>query len=90
MADTSQPAGQAAAGAQTPASPSRDEIVAAFTRQRAHQWNVRRRTPAERVGKLQDLKRAIVAHREALLDAMHEDFRKNRSEAGRCRRFSSC
>ena len=79
--DTSQTAGQAAAGARTPTSPSRDEIVAAFTRQRAHQWNVRRRTPAERVRKLQDLKRAIVAHREALLDAMHQDFRKNRSEA---------
>ena len=75
MAQTSPPA------ARTLPSPSREEIAAAFARQRAHQWIVRKRTAAERVRKLRDLKGAIVAHREALLDAMHEDFRKNRSEA---------
>ena len=62
-------------------SPSRDAILAAFERQQAHQWTIRRRSAAERVQKLKDLKRAIVADREAILDAMHADFRKNRSEA---------
>jgi aldehyde dehydrogenase (NAD+) len=59
----------------------RDEIVRIFERQRAHQWTVRGRTSAERVETLRALKRAIVSHREAILDAMHEDFRKNRTEA---------
>jgi aldehyde dehydrogenase (NAD+) len=61
--------------------PSREAILAAFERQQAHQWTIRRRTAAERIQKLKDLKRAIVANREAILDAMHADFRKNRSEA---------
>lgn len=60
---------------------SRAEIAAAFARQREHQWVVRARTAAERIRKLRELKRAIVANREAILDAMHGDFRKNRTEA---------
>jgi aldehyde dehydrogenase (NAD+) len=60
---------------------SAPEIQAAFRAQQAHQWAVRARPAAERVGKLRDLKRSIVAHREEILDAMHADFRKNRSEA---------
>jgi aldehyde dehydrogenase (NAD+) len=65
----------------TPPAWSREDLVRAFERQRAHQWAVRRRTPAERVETLRGLKRAIVARREDLLDAMHADFRKNRTEA---------
>lgn len=80
MADViSMPAAMAAGVAD--AAPSREEIAAVFARQRAHQWTVRRTTAAERVAKLQRLKRSIVSHREAILDAMHADFRKNRSEA---------
>jgi aldehyde dehydrogenase (NAD+) len=57
------------------------DIDSVFERQRAHRWEVRRRTAAERVARLRQLKRAIVARREEILDAMHADFRKNRSEA---------
>jgi len=57
------------------------DIDALFARQRAHQWSVRRRTADERVARLRQLKAAIVARREDILDAMHADFRKNRSEA---------
>ena len=83
MADTLPPSNRlavAVAGDEAN-SPSRDAILAAFERQQAHQWTIRRRSAAERVQKLKDLKRAIVADREAILDAMHADFRKNRSEA---------
>jgi aldehyde dehydrogenase (NAD+) len=59
---------------------SHDEILALFARQQTHQWVIRKRSATERVQKLNDLKRAIVRHREAILDAMHADFRKNRSE----------
>ena len=52
-----------------------------FARQQVHQWSVRESTAAERVEKLRRLKAAIVSHREDILDAMHGDFRKNRSEA---------
>jgi aldehyde dehydrogenase (NAD+) len=57
------------------------DLDAAFRRQQAHQWSVRRRSAAERVATLKKLKEAIVSHREAILDGMHADFRKNRSEA---------
>jgi aldehyde dehydrogenase (NAD+) len=52
-----------------------------FARHRAHQWTVRASSGAERVEKLRRLKASIVSNREAILDAMHADFRKNRSEA---------
>ena len=58
-----------------------EAIIARFRSQQAHQWKVRQRPVSERVRKLKELKRAIVAHREEILDAMHADFRKNRSEA---------
>jgi aldehyde dehydrogenase (NAD+) len=61
--------------------PSPEHIRALFERQRVHQWTVRKRSATERVARLRDLKRAIVARREEILDAMHADFRKNRSEA---------
>ena len=60
---------------------SPDRIQVAFDRHRAVQWTLRRRSAADRAAKLAELKRAIVARREALLDAMHADFRKHRSEA---------
>ena len=59
----------------------RERIAAAFERQRAHQWIVRGRSAAERVQKLRALKRAIVAHRDEILDGMFHDFRKSRTEA---------
>ena len=58
-----------------------EDLQTAFERQRANQWAVRTRSAAERVARLRELKRAIVRHRDAVLDAMHADFRKNRSEA---------
>ena len=57
------------------------DVESVFARQRAHQWTVRATTAAARVQKLRRLKATIVTHREAILDAMHADFRKNRSEA---------
>ena len=56
-------------------------VHAAFERQRLHQWAVRQRSAGQRVARLRELKRAIVRHREQILEAMHADFRKNRSEA---------
>jgi len=60
---------------------SRETILSLFQRQQTHQWVIRKRSPDERVRKLKDLKRAIVRHRESILDAMYADFRKNRTEA---------
>ena len=84
MADHS--SGMVARASETPVDPPfattpMVAVEATFRRQQAHQWIVRRRTPEERVAKLKALKRAIVSRREAILDAMHADFRKNRSEA---------
>ena len=58
-----------------------EAILARFKSQQAHQWKIRQRPVSERVRKLKELKRAIVSHREEILDAMYADFRKNRSEA---------
>ena len=58
-----------------------ESLQVAFERQRANQWPVRKRPAAERVARLRELKRAIVGRRDDVLDAMHADFRKNRSEA---------
>jgi aldehyde dehydrogenase (NAD+) len=57
------------------------ELAAAFRRQQAHQWTMRRRSAAERVARLKALKRAIVSRRDAILDGLYADLRKNRSEA---------
>lgn len=83
MADPRSPSGgpSTAVLATDTTGPSPAAIRAAFDRQKAHQWVVRRRPAAERVAKLKALKRAIVAHREAILDGMYADFRKHRSEA---------
>jgi aldehyde dehydrogenase (NAD+) len=64
-----------------PASGSTPPETVLFLQQQRHHPNVRRRTASERVDALKRLKRAIVSRREAVLDAMHADFRKNRSEA---------
>jgi aldehyde dehydrogenase (NAD+) len=56
-------------------------IGEAFERHRAHQWTVRARPAAERKRRLQALLSAIVARRETLFEAMHADFRKNRTES---------
>ena len=60
---------------------SAEAILARFRSQQDHQWKIRQRPVQERVRKLKELKRAIVSHREEILDAMYADFRKNRSEA---------
>jgi aldehyde dehydrogenase (NAD+) len=60
---------------------SAERVLALFRSQQAHQWTIRQRPIEERIRKLKALKRSIVAHREEILDAMHADFRKNRSEA---------
>jgi aldehyde dehydrogenase (NAD+) len=52
-----------------------------FALQRARRWEIGRAPAKGRVEKLRRLKKAIVAHREELLAAMHADFRKPRSEA---------
>ena len=71
MATEGQPAGSFSAEA----------IRGLFRKQQSYQWQIRQRPVIERVRKLKELKRAIVGHREEILDAMHADFRKNRSEA---------
>lgn len=67
------------AGAPPALSP--EAIRSLFLRQQAHQWKIRQSSAAERVEKLKSLKRAISRRRGEILDAMHADFRKNRSEA---------
>ncbi len=75
-------AGGTTAGEHPAAGPTSPEaILARFRAQQAHQWQLRQRPVTERVRRLKELKRAIIAHREEILDAMQADFRKNRSEA---------
>ena len=57
-----------------------EAIRQAFERHRAHQWTLRRRQADARAATLTALKHAIAAHREALMEAMHADFSKNRTE----------
>jgi aldehyde dehydrogenase (NAD+) len=70
-----------AGGLEVPLPDEHARVDTVLERMRRHQWTVRRRGAAERVARLRALKRAIVARREEILDAMHADFRKNRSEA---------
>jgi aldehyde dehydrogenase (NAD+) len=55
-------------------------VRAVFDTQRAHRWTMARTTAAERIARLERLKAAIVARREALAEAIHADFRKPRAE----------
>ncbi len=51
-----------------------------FEAQRAHRWTMARTTAAERIARLQKLRAALIARREALAEAIHRDFRKPRAE----------
>jgi aldehyde dehydrogenase (NAD+) len=51
-----------------------------FRRQRQNQAAVRASSAPDRIAKLRNLKRAISAHREELVAAMQEEFRKPRME----------
>lgn len=59
---------------------SPDALAHAFARHRAHLPELRRRPAAGRAAALRALKQAIVARREALMEAMHADFGKHRTE----------
>jgi len=81
MGDAASTGGTAAEGRSVTQSSLPEAILARFRSQQSHQWKIRQRPVSERVRKLKELKRVIVAHREEILDAMYADFRKNRSEA---------
>ncbi|MFI5350481.1 MAG: aldehyde dehydrogenase family protein [Elusimicrobiota bacterium] len=52
-----------------------------FEAQRLNRWNVARTSAEERIAKLRRLRDALVAQRERLHKALHDDFRKNPGEA---------
>jgi aldehyde dehydrogenase (NAD+) len=66
-----------------PATVTFDEaaLLDVFRRQHAHKWAMAQRPAADRVDRLRALKRAIARHRDAILQAMHDDFRKSRTES---------
>jgi len=51
-------------------------IQAAFQAQRANRWVMSRTTTAERIARLKRLREAIIARRDELAEAIHQDFRK--------------
>ncbi|WP_141328887.1 aldehyde dehydrogenase family protein [Myxococcus sp. AB025B] len=51
-------------------------LRAAFDALRANRWTLSRTTAAERVAKLKRLREAIIARRDELAEAIHQDFRK--------------
>jgi aldehyde dehydrogenase (NAD+) len=57
-----------------------DELRRVFERQQAKRWEIAATGARERVQKLARLRDAIVARREALSEAMHQDFRKSAAE----------
>lgn len=52
-----------------------------FSLQQAHRWMVAQGTARDRIARLDRLRTAIVAHREAACEAMWQDFRKPAPEA---------
>ncbi|MGA9520298.1 MAG: aldehyde dehydrogenase family protein [Myxococcaceae bacterium] len=69
----------------TGAGPFTDEEIISdarriFELQRKHRWEMARTTPAERVARLERLRKAVLQHRDELARAVHEDFRKHASE----------
>ncbi len=52
-----------------------------FALQRAHKWNVKNSTAAERKARLLRLKKAVLANADAIRHALQEDLRKPRAEA---------
>ncbi|MBI1860064.1 MAG: aldehyde dehydrogenase family protein [Deltaproteobacteria bacterium] len=57
-----------------------EAIQEVFDLQGKNRWTVANSTAEERVAKLRRLKTAIIADREAIASAMHQDFRKSRVE----------
>jgi aldehyde dehydrogenase (NAD+) len=55
-------------------------LAALFDAQREHRWTMAKTTAAERVERLERLKREIVARASELYDAIHADFRKHAAE----------
>ncbi|NMO16012.1 aldehyde dehydrogenase family protein [Pyxidicoccus fallax] len=55
-------------------------VQEAFDRLQARRWDVARRDAKERLARLEKLQQLILARREALADAIHQDFRKPRAE----------
>ena len=60
--------------------PTDRTIEELFSAQRAHHAEVKRTTAAERAAKLGRLRDAIVARKDAIRDAIHQDFRKSPTE----------
>ncbi len=56
------------------------ELSRVFALQKAHQWNVKASTAAERKAKLAKLKAAVEAHADAIVAAVLEDTRKPEAE----------
>src|SRR5690606_935087 len=56
------------------------EIARVFELQRAHQWDVKATTAAERKAKLQKLKAAVEARADEIVAAVLEDTRKPEGE----------
>jgi len=52
-----------------------------FAAQRAHKWSVKNSSAAERCGKLERLKAAVLAHGPQIRRALYEDLRKPEAEA---------
>lgn len=60
---------------------NRQEIKSLFEAQQAHQYEVARSTARERIAKLKRLKKALLARRQAIRDAVYADFKKPAAEA---------
>ena len=56
------------------------DIERIFSLQRAHQWETKASTAAERKAKLQRLKAAVEAHAEEIIAAVGQDTRKPANE----------
>ncbi len=57
--------------------PTQDEIQTVFTAQRQHQWVMRRTTAAQRIERLQKLRKAIENHADDIKAALFKDLRKS-------------
>ncbi len=57
-----------------------DRIQEIFAAQKQHQYAVARTTANERIKKLKALHKSVLAHKEDIRKAMHDDFKKHPSE----------
>lgn len=57
-----------------------EDVKRVFALQQEHRWMLAQTTVRQRVQKLERLRSAILANKEAILDAVHHDFRKHRTE----------